>query len=423
MTARRARAAALLAAAALVAVTGCSTKAQTGDGGGGGGSSSGAGGGVKTGRGISGDTITIGSLTDLSGVFAALGKDVTQAQDLYWQQQNAKGGVCGKYKVKTEVKDHGYVVQNAVQLYSGMKNDVLALEQTIGSPINVALADQLKADHMVNIPEAWARSLTTNPENAVVGATYDVEMINGLDYLLNQGMIKEGDKLGHIYFEGDYGANGLAGSKYFASKHNMTIDEAQIKSTDTDMTAQVTKFKADGVKAILLTTAPKATASAAGVAAQVGLNVPILGNNPVYAPGLLASPAGPALKAHLYVASPVTTFDQQQQLLKDYQAKYPDAKTPSLGVIHGYADAMVMDAFLEKACADGDLTPEGLTKAKQSLSNVDTKGLVVPLDYSKLGQSPSTKSYILQPADGPGGAKQVLDATEGPDVAGFNPGS
>jgi ABC-type branched-subunit amino acid transport system substrate-binding protein len=420
MTARRARAGALIAAAALVTITGCSTKATDGGGSGGGGSQNG---GVTTGRGISDNTITLGSLTDLSGVFAALGKDVTQAQDLYWQQQNDKGGVCGKFKVKTEVKDHGYVVQNAVQLYSGMKSDVLAIEQTIGSPINVALADQLQADHMVNIPEAWARSLTTNPENAVVGATYDVEMINGLDYLLQQGMIHEGDKLGHIYFEGDYGANGLAGSKYFASKHNMTVEEAQIKSTDTDMTAQVTKFKADGVKAILLTVAPKATASAAGVAAQVGLNVPILGNNPVYDPGLLASPAGPALKAHLYIASPVTTFDKQPQLLKDYQAKYPDAKTPSLGVIHGYADAMVMDAFLEKACANGDLTPEGLTKAKQSLANVDTKGLVVPLDYSKPGQSPSTKSYILQPADGPGGAKQILDATEGPDVAGFNPTS
>jgi ABC-type branched-subunit amino acid transport system substrate-binding protein len=418
MTARRTRAAALLVAAALATVAGCSTKAPSSSSN----ASGGSGSNVKTGRGISGDTITLGALTDLSGVFAALGKDVTNAQQLFWDQQNAKGGVCGKYKVKVEVKDHGYVVQNAVQLYSGLKSDVLAINQTIGSPINVALSDQLQADHMVNVPEAWARSLTTNPENAVVGATYDVEMINGLDYLLKQGLIHEGDKLGHIYFEGDYGANGLAGSKYFASKHNMTIDEAQIKSTDTDMSAQVTRFKADGVKAILLTTAPAATASAAGVAAQAGLDVPILGNNPVYAPGLLAGPAGPALKAHLFVASPVTTFDQQPQLLKDYTAKYPGG-TPSLGVVHGYADALVMEQILEKACSNGDLTPEGVTKAKQSLTKVDTKNLVVPLDYSKLGESPSMESYILQPVDGAGGAKQVLAATEGTDVKGFHPGS
>jgi ABC-type branched-subunit amino acid transport system substrate-binding protein len=418
MTARRTRAAAILAAAAIITVTGCSTKASNS------GSASGGSGGsgtVKTGRGISGNTITIGELTDLSGVFAALGKDVTNAQQLFWDQTNAKGGVCGKYQVRPEVKDHGYIVQNAVQLYSGMKNDVLALSQTIGSPINVALADQFQQDKMVNIPEAWARSLTENPQNAVVGATYDVEMVNGLDYLLKQGKIKEGDKLGHIYFEGDYGANGLAGSKYFASKHGMTIDEAQIKSTDTDMTAQVTKFKADGVKAILLTTAPAATASAVGVAAAQGLNVPVLGNNPVYAPGLLAGPSGPALKQNMIIASPVPTFDQQQQLLKDFTAKYPSSTPPSLGVVHGYADALVMSKILEKACQNGDLTPQGVTKAKQSLSNVDTQNLVVPLDYSKKG-SPSLQSYILQPADGPGGAKQLQGATQGADAAGLNNG-
>jgi ABC-type branched-subunit amino acid transport system substrate-binding protein len=223
MTARRTRAAALFVAAALATVTGCSTKAPDNNAAGSGGGA----GDVKTGRGIDGDTLRLGVLTDLSGVFAALGKDVTNANKLYWDQKNAQGGVCGKYKVELEVKDHGYVVQNGVQLYSSIKDDVLALQHTISSPINTALADQMTADHMVNVPEAWARNLTDAPGNAIVGATYDVEMINGLDYLLEQGKIKEGDKLGHIYFEGEYGANGLAGSKYFASQHNMTIDEAR----------------------------------------------------------------------------------------------------------------------------------------------------------------------------------------------------
>jgi hypothetical protein len=116
----------------------------------------------------------------------------------------------------------------------------------------------------------------------------------------------------------------------------------------------------------------------------------------------------------------VTAFETQPQLLKDYTAKYPG--TPSLGAVHGYADAVVMDQILEKACANGDLTREGVTKAKASLSNVDTKGLVVPLDYSKPG-SPSSQSFILQPAAGPGGAKQVQAATEGDDVKNFKPAS
>jgi hypothetical protein len=125
----------------------------------------------------------------------------------------------------------------------------------------------------------------------------------------------------------------------------------------------------------------------------------------------------------MWVASPVPTFDAHQDMLDAYTKAYPGA-TPSLGAVHGYADSIVMDEILEAACKAGDLTPEGVLKAKQGLKNPDTQNYVTPLDYSKgAGQSPSTQSYILQPADGPGGAKTVQPATEGKDVANYKPGS
>jgi ABC-type branched-subunit amino acid transport system substrate-binding protein len=346
------RALALVTAVAMAAIGGCSTKAEDD------GSEQGRG-GVKTGRGVSGDTIKIGALTDLTGAFAALGKDITIAQKLYWDGRNNGAKVCGKYRVETVVKDHGYVTQTGISLYSSLHNDVLALGQTIGSPINTGLSEQLAKDKMVNVPAAWAQSLTTNPENAIVGATYEIEMINVLDYLLKQGTIKEGDKIGHIYFEGEYGAGGLAGSKYFAARHKMTVVEAKIQPTDQDMTAQVTRFRAAGVKVLALTTSPTATASAAVVAAAEGMDVPIVGNNPVFAPALLKGPAGSALKKHLYVASPVSSFDRNGALLKTYTAKYPGS-APRLGVVFGTAAADGMRQVLEKACRAGDLSPAGL---------------------------------------------------------------
>ena len=60
------------------------------------------------------------------------------------------------------MKDHGYDTQKGIQLYSSIHNDVLAIEQTIGSPINTGLLPQFESDHMVNIPAAWAQSLTEN---------------------------------------------------------------------------------------------------------------------------------------------------------------------------------------------------------------------------------------------------------------------
>ncbi len=406
----RSRTSLLLTTALLLAAAGCSTKSS--DSGTGGAATAGA---VKTGPGISGNTVTLGVITDLTGPFASLGTDVTNAQVLYWEQQNKAGGVCGKYQVKLDVKDTSYNVQQGVQLYSAAKGEVLALQQLLGSPLNTALEQSLTADKIVNIPTAWARNLTAPPGNAIPGATYDVEMVNGLDYALTKGMLKEGDKIGHIYFEGEYGANGLAGSKHFASKHGMQVIEIKAKATDTDMSAPVTTLRSAGVKAIALTISPTATASAAGVAAAQGLDVPLIGNNPVFVPALLTGPSASALKARLLIGSPVNSFEPHPQLLADYKTRYPNA-IPSLAVTLGTGAGEVMRQILDKACADGDLTREGVLKAKQSLTDVDTKGLVVPLDFSQVGKSPSTKSFILQPADVPGGAKALTGPVEAVDV-------
>ena len=409
------RAGALLAASILAAASGCSTKApDTATSGGGGGGE----GEVTVGRGVEGSTIKLGVLTDLTGVFAALGADLSNAHTLFWEQQNAGDKVCGEYTVELDTQDTGYVPANGVQLYSGMKDEVLAMQQTIGSPINAALSEQYEAENVVNIPPAWARSLTELPGTATPGATYDVEMVNGIGYALEEGLIKEGDSIGHIYFEGEYGAGGLEGSKYMAEAHGLKLVEAKIKATDQDMSAQITQMKAAGVKAIALTVAPGQTASAAGVAATQGLDVPLIGNNPVFAPGLLEGPAAEPLKKNLYVASPTNSFDKQPELLEAYQEKYPDV-TPSLGVVVGTGMSEIMLQILEKACEDGDMTPEGLIAAKQSLTDVDTNDLLVPLDFSKEGESPSRQSYILQPADVPGGAKALTEAYESEDIAGL----
>lgn len=400
---KRSRSAALLAVA-VVATAACSTEDTSSPDAGGSGAGPEE---VRTDIGVEGDTITLGVLTDLTGVFAALGKDITNANTLFWEDQK----VCDRFSVELDVQDTGYVPQQGVQLYSGMKDSVLAMQQTIGSPINTALAPEYEADKIVNLPSAWAANLTQIPGTGVVGATYQVEIANGYDYMFEQGLIKEGDTVGHIYFEGEYGENGLAGSEAVAEARGLKLVKAQIKPTDQDMTAQITQFKAEGVKMIVLTTSPTQTASAAGVAQAQGLDVPILGSNPVFSPALLNGPAAAALKKNLYVASPISAFDKHPDLLERYNAKFPGS-TPSLGVVFGFGMGEVMKSVLDAACENGDLTREGVLAAFNDLGEVDTGGLVVPITGFELGKSPSTQSFILRPADVPGGAQVVAEAFE-----------
>lgn len=180
-----------VAAALLVAMSGCSTKAPDAPAAGEGSAA------VRTGTGVQGDTIRLGVLTDLSGVFAAIATDLTNGEQLYWDQRNAQGGVCGRYQVQLDIKDTNYNVQNSVQLYSSMKSNVLAMQQTAGSPSNTALLQQYESDKMVNLPYAFARNLASWQGNAIPGATYDVEMVNGFDHMLEAGLVADGDAVGH----------------------------------------------------------------------------------------------------------------------------------------------------------------------------------------------------------------------------------
>ena len=385
--------AAVLLAVALTA-SACSTKTTTS---GGSGSTSG---GVKTGPGIDDKSISLGILTDESGVFASLGKTVSQGNQLGVDDINKSGGICNR-QIKLVVQDHGYDVQKAVSLYAQEAPQVAGILQILGSPMTTALLDSFKTDHMLAATATWASTLLRSDDIQISGATYDIEQINGLSYLFDQGKIKKGDKVGHIYIEGEYGKNGLAGSMYAAQKLGFTIVPAQVKGTETDMSAAIGQLKSAGVKAISLTTTPKQTASAVGVAAVTGLDVPFLGNNPTYSPLLLKTAAGPALEKNLYVsgsASPLSAdLPAAKDVLAKFKAKYAGQPT-NAGVTYGYGVAKIYAKTLQAACDKKDLTREGIESAFRTLSNVTTDGIIAPLDYSKPGEIPARETFVVRPS-------------------------
>ena len=390
-TRTRLQAALGLALVLSLSATACSTKANKNNGGT-------TEGGVKAGPGVTKDKISLGVLTDESGVFAALGTAVTQGNQLAVNEINAAGGICGR-KISLIVKDTAYDVQKAVSQYAEIAPNIAGILQMLGSPATTALLPTITADHMVSATATWASSLLTSPDIQISGATYDIEMINGISYLLDKGLIHKGDKLGHIAFEGAYGDNGLKGSKYAADKLGFSIVTQRPKPTETDMTSAVQALKQAGVKGILLTVGPKQLASAAGVAAASGLDVPILGNNPTFSPLLLNSPAGPAIEKNFYLSASSSPLSADtpavKKVLAAYKAKYPSA-TPNAGVSYGYGVAKIYEQTLKAACGAKDLTREGIEKAFHTLKNVDTGGIIAPLDYSKQGEIPARQTLIAK---------------------------
>ncbi|MEU9553987.1 ABC transporter substrate-binding protein [Streptomyces fumanus] len=398
-------------AAVLLAGTACSSKADGDD-------ADGGADGVKAGPGVSAKTIKLGALTDLTGPYATLGKSIVQAQQMWADEVNAQGGICDR-KVQIVVKDHGYDVQKAVTAYADISSDVVALPQVIGSPVVSALLDDIQRDTMLTFPQAWAASLLGKDAVQVLGTTYDLDMIAAVDFLTRTEKVAEGDTIGHVYFEGDYGANALEGSQWAAKKAGLKVAGQKIKATDTDLSAQVSALRKAGVKAVLISAGPAQTASLAGVAASRGLTVPIVSSAPGYAPQLMKTPAAKALEAmvHVVSAAPAVSSDLPgvKKMVASYGKKYPGSPVDS-GVLSGYNAAQLLGADLKKACESGSLTREAVVKAHRSQTNADT-GLGTPQDFSDVSQPASRSTYVLKPdAKAVGGIVNAEEAHEAPGI-------
>jgi ABC-type branched-subunit amino acid transport system substrate-binding protein len=398
-------------ALAALLIAGCSSKAESdkpGD----------AADGVKTGPGVTDDRIRLGALTDLTGPYATLGKSIVQAQKMWADETNAAGGICGR-KVEIVVEDHGYDVQKAVTAYADLSSDVVALPQVIGSPVVAALIDDIERDNLLTFPQAWAASLLGKDPVQVLGTTYDVDMIAAVDFLTRTKGLKKGDTIGHVYFEGDYGANALEGSTWAAKRSGLKIVDQKIKATDTDLSAQVSALREAGVKAVLISAGPAQTASLAGVAASRGLRVPIVSSAPGFAPQLMKTPAAKALEAMLHVVSAAPAVSSElpgvKKMVAAYEEKFPGSPVDS-GVLSGYNAAQLLGADLKKACEAGSLAREDVVKAHRSQKNADT-GLGTPQDFSDVDRPASVETYVLKPdAKAVGGIVVAEEAHKAPGV-------
>lgn len=378
-------------------------------------------GSVKTGPGTTADTITLGYLPDLSGVFAPNGKAMMEGANLYWNAKNAEGGICDR-RIELAVQDTGYDPQKAVAAFQQLSGDVVGLGLVLGSSITSALLPSVEQEGMFLNFAGWTSDILPNENVAIAGTTYDIEAINAVDFLMSEHGIKEGDTIGHLYFEGDYGENALKGSKYAAGKHGLKIVEQKITPAETDMTGQVAAFRRAGVKAILFSAAPPQAASLAGIAASQKLDVPIVANGPGWTPQLLTTPAADALVANYYVVSSMAPLGLDSEGVKEfldaYEQEYPKGTPSSNGSLYAYAGAQITDAALTKACENKDLTRQGVLDALRSIDALDTGGTVAgTLDFTDPAEPPSRMVYIAEVSkDAPGGLAPLGEAQTAADA-------
>ncbi|SDG46463.1 ABC-type branched-chain amino acid transport system, substrate-binding protein [Lentzea fradiae] len=370
---------------------------------------------VETGPGVTDDTISLGILSDMTGPFKASSLTRIKGYELYLKQVNDRGGICGR-KVELKQKDHAYDVQKALDGYFELEPQVLGLLEVAGAPMTAAIEPDIMQTRTLTAPASWSASLLGNPHMMIVGTTYDLDVINALDHYKRRGVIAEGDTVGHLYVQNNYGENAVEGSRFVGEQWNMKIAEQAVGETAADLTQQVAAMKAAGAKAVMLSTTPAQTAAAVGVAAALKWDVPFMANVVGWDTAILDSPVAAAVEKQLSVVTSVAPFSSDKpgarQVADAFTAAYPDEK-PTIYVDHGYTVAKVFLAIVEKACKEFDLTRDGVLKAFQDTAGLETDGLTGPLRYSLVGRPSATQSYVTKvDASAPGGLTTVEDLFE-----------
>lgn len=376
-----------------VLLAGCSSKADGGQ------EAASSSDGVKTDVGVTDETITIGVLTDLSGAFKVSGLAMTAGNELWASDVNADGGICGR-EVVLDIKDAGYKPENAMTIFESQKSTVLGYAQLVGSHIIASLKSKIAADSIFTIAAATSSMNMDDPAIQVLSATNDIEIINGLAYLQQNGQLNDGDTLAHIYLDSEFGQNSLQGSTYYAQQHGQEIIEIPVGATDTDMTAVIIKVKSEGADVIVLSAAGAGAGSVVLQNAAQGLNLPIVANSSSFTPSSLSDPQMVEAMKNVSFASgwaPVGSEGElAQKIQSEYAEKYDDPTSFALNA--GYVYGLSWQGVLEKACELGDLTREGVLKAKEEVTELDTAGLTGVFDLSDY-RVPTTRETFIVAAD------------------------
>jgi ABC-type branched-subunit amino acid transport system substrate-binding protein len=330
--------------------------------------------------GFDGTTIKLGVLTPLTERVAIIGMPLTNGTKAWIEHVNAEGGIAGKYPLELVIEDTKYDAPTSVQLYNGMKDDVVMFAQILGTPIVNAVLPQLKNDNISGQPATldafWVREQNLLP----IGAPYQIQVINAMDYYLNE-MDGEGKTICWTGTDDPYGEAGFEGMEFAAEELDFEIAaQPRFATTDTEFTAPINDLKSAGCEMVFGTFTAASITGLLGAASQQGFAPQWIGQSPSW----LSVFAGTALKDYLEANFMVVaegpawgddSVEGMSEMIADLEQYTPD-QAPDQYFAFGYAAARGVTQVLEKAVELGDLSREGIVNAMNEIEEIDVAGLL-----------------------------------------------
>ncbi|MBO9442364.1 ABC transporter substrate-binding protein [Phaeobacter italicus] len=325
-------------------------------------------------QGVSETEIVLGSVNDLSGIFAAVGVPAVNGANLRFEEANANGGVHGR-QIRFVVEDNGYQIPRAMQGYNKLLNrdQVFAMLLSLGTPMNIAGFKLLDPKGIPNVsPLTAARQMLQEPvDNKFIGfSSYYDQVRAGVTYLAEEFDAKE---VCSMHIPSDFGKEIKEGTVDIAAELGLTYAaETTHKPDELDFVGSLTKLKAEGCDIVTMALGVRQGITVVGTAKKLGWeDVKFLNTSAGFLEVVAAVPGGvtDGLYAAAGWADLIARADDEApaKFMADYEAKFGQ---PAGGfAMLGYSAANTVVNALE--AAGPDLTQESFIKAMETLNYFD----------------------------------------------------
>lgn len=327
--------------------------------------------------GVSGDAISLGVLTDLSGPVSAGGIPWSKGTQAFFDYANEElDGVNGR-QLDLTVADHGYDAQAALQRYQELEPEVLAMPLSFGSAMNNAVAGELTDDCLPLI--ANNGSITdVRPNLFYMASTYEDMTLNGIDWYLEQG--NDAPRVA-LFYQGDVYGEGVRAALQFAAEERgfEIVSEQSYAVGDQSFSGQLSAISEADPDLVVMASTVGATFGFFGEAQVAGAAWDWLGLQPTFAPGVLGLPIADAYVRDFVISTGQPILDgggEATQVAQDRLNAIDPTLAEDPSSLLGWQAGFLMYEALVAAdeATEGELTRGAVLEALSTL-DVESGGL------------------------------------------------
>lgn len=350
--------------------------------------------------------IRIGMLNDESGPVAAIGRPWAAGKRVLQRQINAGGSglLPDGWTLEYVERDHGYNPQRSVQLFNEIRDQVLFIGGSFGTPNTLPLRPLLQRNQIVAFPVSLSSKMAEFEFTPPLGPSYKIEVKRGLDWAIEQVGGTDRLKVGLIYQQDDYGLDGLEALTEAARLRGVSIVSQQTYSAgQADYTAVVTALKTSGATHVFMTAVPSATGPILGIAAQLNYKPVWIGNSPSWIDRFFDAKVVPsAIFDNFHWVQSVAFWGEDVPFMKSFLAAYEkfgqELAPPDIYLLQAYASGLTQMELLRRMIESGDLSRAGFLKVLRSFKDYDTQGVLAESpDFTQLPYRAGSQSRVLKP--------------------------